>query len=533
MGHILNLYHTFGHTNNPHTNSTGNCSDDDGVDDTPPTEGNLGGCHLYDSICATNYFKLYTNAAGGDSLVNYPDTSNEQNIMNYADCKVMFTKGQVERMRAALNNNTGGRKNLWDSTNLMLTGIWDASFNFIPKPDLKPNPEFSVTPVGSITSNTNYMNRMSYFTCPGTTISFHNNTWNDTVTSLNWTFSNDATSPTATSLTTVTNAFATSGWVTVSMKATGNNSGDTTATWANSVYVADAAATPAASFVQAFGPTTSDKWPSFNYFKNGFKWQIANTGLYDGYSMMYTGYDTRFNPAMGLYPNTGSPAGDFDDFFSVPVDFSGYTPGFCSLTFDYSGASRSSNSLDINDEFDIDYSIDHAATWTNLVKMVKGGLENKGAISTPYVPNFISDWAHKSVAVPATAMTNYTVFRFRYKPNNGQTGYSSGNNFYLDNFFISPFPAAVGNVVMNEAGITVVPNPTGGDAFVILKDAANTVANITVTDVTGKVVYTTSEQVLSNLTQIEIPHTAISVKGLYIVQAITGAKTYTQKLVVY
>ena len=532
IGHCMNLYHIWGNTQ-----VATECGDD-GVDDTPPTRGhNVTGCQYalpssnvnstYDSACASNNFRLYTSASGGDSLINYPDTSNAQNIMDYTYCSRMFSKGQVERMHFALNNSSGSRNNLWDPLNLTFTGALD------PIPDLKPKPEFSATPVGGTTSSTNYMDRLSYFTCPGTTVQFHNNSWNDTVTNLTWTFSNGATIPTSTSLTTVSNSFTTSGWVTVSMTASGNNSGDTTATWTKAVYVADVTATPAAGFVQSFGLATSDKWPSFNYYDNEFKWQIANTGLYDGYSMMYTGYDARVNPAMGIYPRTGNPGGDVDDFFSVPVDFSGYTPGFCSLTFDYSGASRSSNSLDITDEFDIDYSTNNAQSWHNLIKMTKGDLINKGAIPTPYFPNFASDWAHQSIAVPAAAMTNYTLFRFRYKPGNGQSGYSSGNNFYVDNFFISPFPAAVGNVVMNEAGITVVPNPTGGDAFVILKDAANTVANIVVTDVTGKVVYTTSQQVAGNVAQIEIPHSAISVKGLYIVQATTGSKTYTQKLVVY
>src|ERR1019366_7402167 len=43
MGHILNLWHTFGKTNDVHTNKPGSCTTDDDVDDTPPTEGNLGG----------------------------------------------------------------------------------------------------------------------------------------------------------------------------------------------------------------------------------------------------------------------------------------------------------------------------------------------------------------------------------------------------------------------------------------------------------------------------------------------------------
>ena len=535
MGHFFNLLHTFGNTNTPHTNTEGNCLLDDGVDDTPPCEGNLGGCNLYDTICSTNYFKVYTNISGGDSLVNYPDTANEQNIMNYADCKNMFTKGQVWRMRGTLNSSVAGRNNLWDTTNLINTGVWDANFNPIPKLDLKPNPEFVITPgTGGNTTNTNYMDRMGYFVGPGTNVTFHSTTWNDTVTALNWTFSNGATNPTSASTTTVSNAFTTPGWVTVTMTATGNNTGDTTATWTNALYVANTTGTPASSFAQDFSPANSGSWPTFNYYGNGFKWQIANTGLYDNYSMEYVGYDSRYNPATGLYPSVGTPLGDFDDMFTTPVDFTGYIAGNASLNFDYSGASRSSTSLSINDTLDIDYSINKGQTWANMAKIGKRALDNMGAVATPYAPSSASDWAHQSLAIPSTALTNYTLFRFRYKPNVDQNGqFSSGNNFYMDNVNVRPWPASVGGVTMNNADIIVVPNPTNGDAYVMIKNAENTIAKIIVSDITGKVVYTASQQINTAEAYVQIPQSAISVKGMYIVQSTTGTKTNTQKLVVY
>ncbi len=362
MGHYFYLYHTFGTTNSVHTNSTGNCTDDDNVDDTPPTEGNLGGCNLADTICSMNYYKLYTNSVGGDSLVNYPDTSNEQNIMNYADCKNMFTKGQVERMRGTLNSSVAGRNNLWDTTNLQTVGIWDANYNVIPKPDLKPIPEFMVTPIGGSTTQANYMDRVSYYVGAGQSVAFHNNTWRDTLTSLTWTFSNGASTPSFVANTSVqftnafSNAFSTPGWVSITMAATGNSSGTNTVTWPNAMYIASATGTPAASLYQDFSPAKSATWPSFNYYNNTFKWQAASVGNGDNYSMEYAGYDYRYDPFSGQFPYTGTPQGDFDDLFTEMINLTGYTAGLCSFTFDYSSASRSSSSLDITDEMDIDYS---------------------------------------------------------------------------------------------------------------------------------------------------------------------------------
>lgn len=113
------------------------------------------------------------------------------------------------------------------------------------------------------------------------------------------------------------------------------------------------------------------------------------------------------------------------------------------------------------------------------------------------------------------------------------SSFSTGNNFYMDRIYISQMPAGVDNTLMGNMDVKVVPNPTGGDAYVMVKDAGNTTANVIVSDITGKQVYTVSQQISGNEANILIPHNAISVKGIYMVQTITGNQTHTQKLVVY
>ncbi|NDC43238.1 MAG: hypothetical protein EBZ77_17100, partial [Chitinophagia bacterium] len=197
IGHIFSLIHPWGNNNSA---QCGACEDNgsDEVDDTPPTIGHdpqcgcsitpriittqcpankstnyTQGC-LYDTICAKNYYKIYATVGGTfDSLVDYPDTTNAQNIMDYTYCSKMFTKGQVVRMHAALNSSVAGRNNLWDTLNLRITGA------MVPLPDLKPVPEYAVS-IGTTTSN----QKMQYFTCPGVPLRFTNRTYNDTVTKL-------------------------------------------------------------------------------------------------------------------------------------------------------------------------------------------------------------------------------------------------------------------------------------------------------------------------------------------------------------
>lgn len=107
IGHYLNLQHTWGGNNVPGypylpVNDAGNCSYDDGVNDTPNTIG-WSSCVLSHSSCGT--------------------LDNVQNFMEYAYCPTMFTEGQKLRMHAALNSTIANRSNLWSASNLIATGV--------------------------------------------------------------------------------------------------------------------------------------------------------------------------------------------------------------------------------------------------------------------------------------------------------------------------------------------------------------------------------------------------------------------------
>jgi hypothetical protein len=522
LGHVLNLSHVWGDNNQP----TVACGDDN-VDDTPPTKGHATtGCtaaSIYDTTCSRNYFKIYTDDLGNIELVNYPDTNNSQNIMDYTYCDKMFTKGQARRMHITLNSNIAGRNNLWDTMNLVATGA------IAPIPDLKPIPDFTVT---HITGAGNYLAKNANFTFPGRDVRFTNYTTNDTLTALTWTFTNGAAMPVSTSITNFNSSFSEPGWVTLTMKATGNNSGDSSVTWPRALFVADKTGRSAVDgYFQEFNPDGDrEKWPLFNYYNNEFFWQPATVGMYDGNSIMYKGFDERVTAT--AHPHTGSPKGDFDDMFSIPVDLAGFG-STCNLNFHYTGASRSSLSGSIADSLYIDYTINNGTTWVSLAKLGKGALFNKGAMNTAYTPTSITDWAAKTIPLPAAAITNYTTFRFRYKPGVSAAGVSSGNNFYMDRINFSPWAAEVSTINMDKTSVTIVPNPTKGEAFVLVNDVANTNVHIAVSDITGKIVYATTESVKGKQARIRIPAMAIPVQGIYLIQTITGSLVNTQKLVVY
>lgn len=108
IGHYLNLQHIWGGNNVPGfyylpVGDPGNCSQDDGVADTPNTIG-WSSCNLSGSTC--------------DATLDMV-----QNYMDYSYCSVMFTEGQKQRMHAALNSTVAHRNNLWSNTNLIATGV--------------------------------------------------------------------------------------------------------------------------------------------------------------------------------------------------------------------------------------------------------------------------------------------------------------------------------------------------------------------------------------------------------------------------
>jgi hypothetical protein len=518
-GHIFYLYHPWDHSGE----GAGVACGDDEVDDTPPTKGHTNCSNLYDTACATNYFKIYASSvAGVDSLVDYPDTTNVQNIMDYSStCTNMFTKGQVTRMRATLRSYTANRDSLWTPFNLSITGA------LAPMPDLPPKADFSIQNGISYTPTAG----TRYFQCVGKTFYFKNQSWGDTVSDIAWEFPNGTPSTSTNMTSAISVSFNAPGWANVSLVAN-SNAGSDTITKAL-VYVADPIAIQPKGYFEEFNTSAGndlDKWPMFNFYNNAFKWQLANVGYYDNSCIMYTGWDNRSYPAI----LTGSPRGDFDDFFSPAFDLTPFAVGNCNINFMYAGAFRTGISLNMNDTLDISYSTDCGNTWNllNNHHLTKTEISTIGSLGIPFAPVGEGDWKLQSIDIPVAARTNSVFFRFRYKPGTDKYGNSTGNNFYIDRININNEPLGV-NTPLPHNGIVVIPNPTNSNAYVIIKDNGTGKAKITVSDITGKQVYITEQELTGGVTQIEIPSKYISVKGIYMVQIIAGDMMQNEKLIVY
>ncbi|MDY8134849.1 M43 family zinc metalloprotease [Aquimarina sp. 2201CG5-10] len=127
FGHWLNLIHTF----------EGGCNDPNGdyVSDTPKEDTNSGddGCRVGASDCG--------------NLINY------ENYMGYDStrgCAKMYTRGQIDRMLAALEHST--RRPLWQPSNLAATGVADDGASFVVS---NATVEEAISNDGTVSSDTN------------------------------------------------------------------------------------------------------------------------------------------------------------------------------------------------------------------------------------------------------------------------------------------------------------------------------------------------------------------------------------------
>ena len=318
----------------------------------------------------------------------------------------------------------------------------------------------------------------------------------------------------------------------VSLVATSNAGSDTVTKPA--IYVADPAGIAPKGYYQEFttgAGSDLDKWPMFNYFNNQFKWQLNNTvGCYDNSCIMYTGWDSRIFPAIA----TGTPKGDFDDFFSRAFNLSAWSGNTnCNINFMYAGTYKSGISLNMKDTLEIAYSVNGGNTWVTFDTIKGPQISSIGSLGVPFSPLGLSDWALHSHTIPPAGRNASTFFRFRYKPGTDKYGYSSGNNFYMDRININDQPLGVNTLIPGDRSVVILPNPTNSNAYVQIQEPGNASAKIIVSDVTGKQVYATEQQLTGGSARVEIPASYISVKGMYMVQVISGGESHTEKLVVY
>lgn len=482
IGHCMNLDHTWGATNDP-----GVQCGDDGVQDTPQTKGHANCNNINDAYC------------------NPPIIENVQNYMEYSYCSNMFTLGQKDKMNTTISVSIAQRDLLVSANAQEFTGI------NLPVQDCAPHADF---------------NANRFFTCTGNAINYKNQSYGDTVSSVNWNFGTDATPQTSTSLTPSV-SYSSVGWKEASLTAN-SNAGSNTKTKTSYIYAADPTGRNVDNIVFTLeDPNDYPNWPIFNYFNNNFNWSFYDGGnSFSGYrALRFKGYDERVFPE-NLTKTSG---GDWDEFVTPAFNLTSLTSGNAYLTF-YLAAATRSNIADFKDTLSITYSNNCGATWTSLGSagtMTSGNLINNGSTPTEFFPSTTTNWTGKSIALPAGAISSSTFFKFRYKSG------ENANGAYIDDIQFTKWPTAIGNIEGSGYAFNLIPNPANDFTTLQLQTPVDANGQIVITNILGEVVYKQDVRMNAKQTQdIKIDTNSLKGKGMFIVTLTLNGKRSTKKLLV-
>ena len=483
VGHYFNLYHTWGGTNDP--GLAINCYDDDAVDDTPNCRGSfVGNCQDLD-------------------LRTCDDTiDNVQNQMDYSYCSVMFTKGQIKRMRNALVSDVGQRSNLWSQTNLD---------NSIPTGVI-------YKPVADFNSN-------RLVACVDEQILINNFSWrfSDTLgnnATYTWEFQDGSVATSTQKNPTL--SFTSPGWKTVSL--TVNDNGRTnTVTKEKFIWISPNWANHTGKAHLDFNDNP-DYWVVQNPQNHPFKWQVRSDAGKDGTGGIFLNMTspyldpTKFTDEYFFNQRRG---GTTSSFVSQPISLKHMTN--ISVTFDYACATDATTPADMKEELWIYTSNNCGQTWSFRKKIVGSNLVNNGSGWNSFYPDSKTQWTNESFAIPNAMAGDHVLLKFEY------IGSDKSNNIAIDNINIDGVLST--DVYQKDDLLTVYPNPTNSSLGwnINYDPSVWGGAQIELTDIQGRVVATGVLPKNQSKWNIKTPSDASN--GVYFLKVTNNEKTIQNKLI--
>jgi PKD repeat protein len=323
----------------------------------------------------------------------------------------MFTHGQKERMQACLNSSIAHRNNLWQTQNLIATGVW---------PDVQPlcKAEF--------TSDKTTV-------CASSSIQFENRSYSGAIDSVRWTFQggNPAQSNAFNPLVTYSNA----GKFDVSLRAyAGGQSVETSQTRYVTVL-------PSNSF-QTFPYAESfEDQPSLD----GLEWfetsvdslnsfQLSNAAAATGSSSVY----------LSNYNNTANTK---DELIGPALDLTGASQ--INLAFKYAYAPKDSSN---KDQLLVYVSKNCNSSWVTRLNLTGNNLFTAPATQSQFVPT-ASDWKQVSANIPSSYFQSGFRFKFVFISR-------GANDFYLDDINVDASAGIHENGLFED--VRLYPNPSSG-----------------------------------------------------------------------
>ena len=491
-GHYLSLPHTFGNTEA----GDGICGDD-GIADTPPTDGSFSTCPLTKDAC------------------NPGTVENVQNYMDYSSCIHMFTPGQVTVMQNTLNGIAGQRDNLWNDTTLVETGIKDlvlpqSPSNLLSVPLCAPVADFSA-------------NRKT--TCVNQPVQFSDASWNAAIDDWSWTFEGGTPSTSTSMNPSVT--FTTPGYKTVTLTVS-NAAGSGTESRTGYVYISP-------DWADISGPGALDlEDGKANWFivnnpeENHARFQLTSgTGINGSRAFKLNNYkNVQFaDYATDNYFYDDRLGGSFDELITPSFDLR-YTTGV-TVSFKYAYASNATQADQIEEVLKVYSSKNCGDSWTTRKTINGTDLVTAGyAGFADYSPSSNNEYMEASFTYVPTSQDEFTRFKFEFEASD------LSSNLYIDEIFVSGTLSLTSEEI-SGLDLTVYPNPTvNGEAINVAYFANDNDVTFTLRDVQGKVI---STETLTQ-TNSEVNHTLKNSENLpaacYFLEVQSGDYTTTKKVVV-
>lgn len=461
VGHYLDLLHVWGGSNSPEV-----ACGDDGVSDTPETMGHTF-CDISSSIC------------------NPPIIENVQNYMEYAYCEIMFTAGQRQRMRSALNSSDGQRNQLITASNATATGIFAS-----PVPVCAPIADFSTT---------------NFSVCAGGNVIFSDATHGGDPTTWNWDFTGG--SPASSVAQNPIVSYPNPGTYSVSLTAA-NGTGSSTKSKTAIIEVFDPNIRDAAPLTEGFEETAfpPSGWSTINYDAGTNTWIETSAAKYSGLK------------SMKINNHSTTSSGQRDVIATNLYDFS--TSSTKVLTFRLAYCQTNAND---NDELVIYMSTNCGATWGVRYSKAGATLATRSIKSSSFTPTAATDWRLETISMGAYQNAQNVRMKFEFRS-------GGGNNLYIDDIAILGYSGAE---EISDAGFFagIFPNPVTNQSTLQLELPAGCDFSYGIFDVTGKLLSEIPSMYLPSGNH-EFPFSQDMEAGIYFVQLRAGDKTATRKIMV-
>ncbi|MFH2142990.1 MAG: M43 family zinc metalloprotease [Bacteroidota bacterium] len=470
-GHYLNLPHPWGNSNDP--GLAENCNIDDGIFDTPNTIGNTI-CNLYAESCGS--------------------LDNVQNYMDYSYCGRMFTLGQKEVMRAALNSNESDRNNLWTPTNLLATGTYDGFIEQV----CSPIAEFIEIPSTG---------------CNGLTVQYSDITYNtDTISSYYWSFPGG--NPASSTEKNPAVIYYNDGIYDVSMTVT-NIAGTDSKFKQDKIVIVDPNEGEAVPLIEGF---ESLSFPD-NIIDETKNWTITTTGNYPWQRSSWTAYS---GYASLRIPNFSNSDGTISSLISPNIKMD-TTDNMTSMTF---WLAYSKKSDDSEDRLKVYVSTDCGNIWH--VRYSRGANQlstTGGIIYTGVFTPLQTEWRQETISLGSYASSEKICIKFDCESRDG-------NWLYIDDINLSDY-SGIGEIEnTTKYNFFVYPNPFENEiniSFDVIDFKSEVI--LVVTDLLGK-------QIINKSTLLSFGHYTENLekivgfeKGIYFIKLTVDGNTMTQKII--